>query len=518
MNSNRFRAFIACAAFAVSGMGIASAETSATPAPASTTVPASPSALKGPAPHNPLSYSGYVRGYYFTRLNNPQLTTKNALNQASYSTGFNFHGAYELTKNFTIGGTYLYATPFTNYCDTAAEYAKGKPCVKSNSGAPIQGTNADNTLAAFTMSTLYEAYLQYKDASLYGKIGNQVVNFAWAPNSDSRLKPAAYQGADVAYAIDKNWQVEAAYMNKFESRASSDFLNSTLLTATNIADAPGAGSNLHIKPFSSIETPGFYYMNLGYKSGPLTVNAGDYAFLNIANAVWATGQYNLTGAWKPFIAAQLGNETNTGSSVIGKINSQVFGVQGGITPWNNVTFTVGYDYLPEKSDTMTLPAGVTCSSTGSIGGSAVFPYFLPSGGTPQCHNNKNGTTTVYYGGWASPYSDSYATDPFFTTTISQGMADRRSAGQSVKLGMTAYMFNKRIRFIAARAFYQYGNATAGVAPTQETNLDGTYYFNPVGKGAYHGLSFRYRYAERTQSFFTNNPDFKYNRAQMEYDF
>jgi hypothetical protein len=523
MHINQFRALIAGAAFALSGMGIASAETSATPAPIHSSTPIAqatpaPASLKGPSQPNPLSYSGFVRGYYFTRLNNPQLTSKNALNQASYSTAFDLHGTYAISKNWTLGATYLYATPFTNNCDTSAQYAKGAPCVKPNKQALIQGTNADNTLAAFNMSTLYEAYLQYKDNSFYGKIGNQLINLPWAPTSDSRLKPAAFLGADFVAAIDKNWTIEGSYMNKFESRASSDFLSSTLLTATNIPDAPGAGSNLHIAPFSSIYTPGFYYANAGYKQGAFLLNVGDYAFVNIANAIWANGQYNLPGAYKPFIAAQFGNETNTGSSVIGKINSQVFGIQGGITPWNNITFTVGYNYIPEKSDTVTLPANVTCSATGSIGGSAVFPYFLPSGGTPQCHNNGNGTATVYYGGWASPYTDSYATDPFYTTSISQGMADRRSPGQGVKVAMTTYLFQKRIRLIASRAYYSYGNATAGVAPTQENNLDGTYYFNPLGKGAYHGLSFRYRYAERTQNFFTTNPDFKYNRAQMEYDF
>jgi hypothetical protein len=81
-----------------------------------------------------------------------------------------------------------------------------------------------------------------------------------------------------------------------------------------------------------------------------------------------------------------------------------------------------------------------------------------------------------------------------------------------------YLDNKRVRFIASRAYYDYGNTTGGVAPTQETDLDGTYFFNPIGKGPYHGLSVRYRYAERTQNFFTTNPDFKYNRAQLEYDF
>jgi hypothetical protein len=258
--------------------------------------------------------------------------------------------------------------------------------------------------------------------------------------------------------------------------------------------------------------------HLGFNGGALTGNAYYYQFIDIVNAFWGDAKYTWKGYGKPFIALQGGTETNQGRSVIGKIDSQIVGIQGGYSPWNNVDFTVGYDYIPRKTDTLTLPAGATCTPTGTIGGTTPFLYFLPSGGTPQCHNNLNGTTDIYYGGWASPYTDSYATDILYTTSISQGMIDRRSPGQSVKVAATIYMYNKRIRFIASRAYYDYGNATGGVAPTQETDLDGTYYFNPVGKGTYHGLSFRYRYAERTQNFFTANPDFKYNRAQLEYDF
>ncbi len=515
MQRNLIRAFFVGAAFVLSTGANAPAETMATPVIVAQTTPA-PTPKATPTPE-PITYSGFIRSYYFTRLNNPQYTTKNPLNQATWNSAVSLHAQYNFAASWSIGGTYLYADPLNGTCNTPASHLAGPPCVKKNTGSLLQGTNPDDTLPGFRLSTLYEAYLQYKDPSFYAKIGDQVLTLPWAPSSDTRLKPAAYQGGDLTYAFDKNWSIEAAYMDKWESRVDSNFLNSTLLTATNIADTPGAGSNLHIAPFSAITTPGFYYGGLNYTKGPIVSSLTDYTYVNIANALWFTGAYNFPGANKPILAVQIGNQTNTGSSVIGKINSQVFGVQGTISPWSNVTFSVGYDYVPMKTDTITLPAGVTCPIT-TIGGTAVFPYFLPSGGTPQCHNNTNGTTTVYYGGWASPYTDSYATDPLFTTSISQGMADRRSPGQSVKVAATAYAYQKRIRFIASRAYYDYGNATGGVAPTQETDIDGTFFFNKVGKGPYKGLSFRYRYAERTQNFFTTNPDFKYNRAQLEYDF
>lgn len=500
------RAALACAALSI----CTAAAVSAQPTPA-------PSAAPTAAP-NPVTYSGYIRSFYFTRLNNPQLTTKNPLNQATWNTSISLHGGYDFGHGFSAGATYLYADPLSGACATAASHAAGAPCVKPNTGASIQGTNPDDTVPGFRMSTLYEAYLQYKDPAFFARIGDQVINTPWANASDSRLKPVAFRGGDASFKLNSAWTLEGMYMSRFEDRVDSDFLNSTLLTATKIADAPGAGSNLHVPAYGAITTSGFAYGRAGYAAGPLTANLHYYDFMDIANAVWFDAKYQAKAYGKPFVAFQGGTEQNSGRAVIGKINSQVFGAQVGYSPWNNVDLAVSYNYIPQKSDTLTLPAGVTCSSTGSIGGSAVFPYFLPAGGTPQCHTNGDGTTTVYYGGWASPYTDSYATDQLFTTSISQGMVDRRSAGQGVKVSATAYTFKKRIKFVASRAWYQYGNATGGVAPTQESNLDGTFYFNPVGKGAYHGLSFRYRYAERTQNFFTNNPDFKYNRAQLEYDF
>jgi hypothetical protein len=507
------RVLFAGAAFALSGMGPASAETSATP----TLIAQASPAPKATATPNPFSYGGYIRSFYFTRLNNPQLTTKNPLNQASWNTGLSLHAAYNFGGGFTVGGAYLYADPLNGNCSTAASHAAGLPCIKPNTGAIIQGTNPDDTLPGFQLSTFYEAYLQYKNPELYVRLGNQVINTPWANASDSRLKPEAFQGGDLTYKFNKEWTGEAMFMSRFEDRVSSEFLDSTLLTATKIADAPGAGSNLHLANYSAIATSGFGYGRLGYTSGPLAANLHYYDFVDIANALWLDGKYTWKAYGKPFFAVQAGTEQNSGKAVIGKIDSQIFGMQAGYSPYSTVDLTVGFNYIPEKSDTLTLPAGVTCTGT-SIGGPAVFSYFLPSGGTPQCHNNANGTATVYYGGWASPYTDSYATDQLFTTSISQGMIDRRSTGNAVKVSATAYTFQKRVKFIASDAWYWYGNGTAGVAPTSEFDLDGTFYFNAVGKGPYHGFSLRHRYAERTQPLFTTNPDFKYNRTQLEYDF
>ncbi len=386
---------------------------------------------------------------------------------------------------------------------------------------PVGGTNPDDTLPGFTLSTLYEAYLQYKDPTLYAKIGNQVITTPWANASDSRIKPQAFQGADVAYKFTPHWTGELAYMTRFEDRSSSNFSNTTLLTETTLPSTNygGAAANIIPTPFTSITTSGFGYGRIGYSAADLSGNLHYYAFENIANAFWGDIKYAWKGSIKPYVALQGGSETNSGSAVIGKIDSQVFGVQGGISPWNNVELAISYDYIPQKSDTIVLPAGTKCGANHEISG--LLPYFLPAGGTANCVPSAGATTTVYYGGWASPYTDSTATDPLFTTSISQGMVDRRSPGSSGKISGTFYTLQKRLRFIASRAWYAYGNGTSGVSPTQETNFNVTYFFNNVGKGPYRGFSLRHRYAERTQGYtsvYGGLPDFKYNRTQLEYDF
>lgn len=509
----------ACSVFCA--VGTASAATQATPAP----TPAAPAPAAAKKAANPFTYSGYLRAYYFTRMNSPSATGK--LNQATYNNALSLHGAYKFNNSgFSLGATYLYANPF-NGCGSPASHlgkaSAANPCgLKSPMAFGVQPTNFDDTLPGFELNTLYEAYLQYNDPHLFVRAGDQVINTPWANSSDSRLKPVAFQGGDLVYRFNRNWSAEAMYMDRFEDRVDSAFTNTTLLTGEP-ADAGGLKSTTIIAPTDSITTSGFAYGRLGYTSGRFVSNLHLYAFANIANALWFDGHLGFAdSALKPFVAVQAGDEQSTGSAVLGAISSQVFGLQAGITPLHNLDLTIGYDNIPQKTATVTLPAGASCGANDEISAkTASVAYFLPTAGTTNCVNNANGTATLYYGGWASPYTDSYATDPLFTTSISQGMVDRRSPGQALKISAAFTTQNKRFHLIASQAFYGYGNSTSGVSPTQETDIDGQYFFSPVGKGPYHGLSLRERWANRVQEFtnlYGSIPNFVYNRIQLEYDF
>jgi hypothetical protein len=531
----RFSVAVALTAFIVT----AAAAAAQTPPPSDeeATEEARTEAIPTPSP-KAVAIRGYVRSFYFTRQNasnNPGARfdftpgakyNSNAVNQANWNTGVSLHGDYSFPGGqWSIGGTYFYANPIDGPCVVPANHAKGQVCVTQ---IP-PNSNADDTLPGFTLSTFDEAYLAYDAYGFAGTLGNQLFHSPWANPSDSRLKPAAFSGGDLSYSALPHWTFEAADMLAFENRTSSDFSRQTLLTGYP-AGAKGLPDNINFPGGQGVKTNGFAFGKAGYgnAASDLTASGYFYAIGDLVNVWWFDGKYTFKDVrWAPYIALQGGFETNSGRSYLGKIESEDFGVQIGADLTKNLRISAGYDAIPWRRDTIYLPHNVTCSNTNYqiAAKGATLAYFLPLD-AGQCFNNSNGTTQIYYGGWASPYTDNYSTDPFFTTSVTQGMADRRAPGTSWKVALTFTTSNRRLVFMATDAWYDYGNALVP-QKTSIWTLDGRYYLNRVGKAPYRGLFLRYRYAERMQSntyfpigstYLGGSPLFKYNRAQLEYDF
>jgi hypothetical protein len=527
---------LAAATFAA-GSGSASAQSSPTPAPTAT----------------PLTVSGFFRSYYFTRQNasnNPGARfnftpgakyVSNGVNQASLNDAIDLHADYRFpASGWYVGGTYLYANPLNGPCASAANHANDAAYPSPGCKAQIPpNQNPDDSLPGFALSTLYEAYLAYARGNVSAKIGDQVFTSPWAGPMDTRMKPAAFQGADVSYAPPSGLTLEGADMIQYQPRTSSAFTSSTLLTSYPAGNL-GIPSNINWPGGGSITTPGFIYGKAGYASPDGTFSA-DLHFWGVSDIVdmsWADARYSFARLWlQPYVALQAGWENNAGTSYIGKIDSSLFGFQVGANVATQIVLSAGYDEIPWRYDTIALPANVTCSNTSYqiTAKGATLPYFLPLN-AGQCLDRPGGTTTIAYGGWASPYADS--SNPLFTGSISQGMGNRRAPGQSWRIAATYTSGNGRLVFLAADAWYDYSNLIAAQR-TAEWNLDGTYRFMRVpASGPYHGLQLRYRYAERT---FTDTycgaaatncapgtpvgtavlgglPIFKYNRFMLEYDF
>ncbi|MGA8574139.1 MAG: copper amine oxidase N-terminal domain-containing protein [Candidatus Cybelea sp.] len=525
----------------------------ATPPPTEAPLPPAPAQTVAPTPPlatpNPLTLGGSFRSYYFTRQNasnNPGTQfnfspgakyNSNGVNQATWNSAIALHAQYAFPNGWYVGGTYLYANPMDGPCVVPANHIKGAVCVSQTP----PNTNSDDTLPGFTLSTFYQAYGGYKAHGFDGQFGNVLFNTPWANPADSRLKPAAFQGAYLSYTTGSKWTFEGADMFAFENRTSSSFTQQTLLTSFP-AGNNGMASNIFVPGGQGINTTGFTMGKVGYGDASAPGFSADgyfYGVSDLVNMWWFDGSYMFDNPWKPWIALQGGADQNAGQSYIGKVNSQVFGAQLGFNFTRNWQFTAGYDHIPWKTDTVFLPKNVTCSNSNyqvSAKG-ATLAYLLPLNAA-QCFTNPNGTTQVYYGGWASPYTDNYDSDPLFTTSVTQGQVDRRAPGSSWKTGLQFTSTNNRWVFIATDAWYNYGNALA----PENTNiwtLDGRYRFSHyAGKGPYKGLMLRYRYIQRSLSNtfcgasdtmcppdsalgsteFGGLPLFKYNRAQLEYDF
>ncbi len=447
------------------------------PAPAATTTPHP----AGPIPGLPgLTLNGVLRAYDFARENRIQNTAN------PNRTAFNFSGSLHLdyalpNTPLHLGTTYFGAYPFG-----------------ANGLRPQRNPQIDNTLPGFAMSTFDEAYLRYKDAHTSVTAGDQVVNTPWTPSSDTRLKPVAFQGLDASYSFGPYVALGVSRMIRFEGRTSSAFDRNTLLTS----QAAGQPS---YKPY---DTSGFLLADLMVKPNKyVTASLDNYSFYDISNLFYGEvrGSLSPDSPYNPSVAFQYVNERSEGRRLIGTIVNDTYGAQAGANLNRNVLFQVGFDTAPVRYDTV-----VARSATAAGKG-----FFLPAGGTTTTAALGGGAYRIAYGGIASPYSDNYATDPLFTTSISQGMADRHSPGTSYKAGLTFTPDNKRVRAILSEAYYDYGNEL-GSNRTYETNVDVTYYFSRVTKGPYKGLSFRERLADRQQP--TIPYDFKYIRTQLEYDF
>ena len=450
------------------------------PRPSASAGPKAAAARPTPSPLGPFTYSGNLRAFYFVRQNSAQ--DAGNPNRTAFLPGGTLQLGYNLGKTpFSIGTAYT-----------------GAYAGDINGPNPQFNGKLDNTLPAFPLSTFDEAYVQYKNAGVTADVGDFFWNFAWMPLSDTRIKPVAYQGGDISFKVAKPITIGISRIIRFESRTSSNFQPDTLLTAP----IPGQPA-----PIVNRRTAGALHTYLLATTKRFTARAENYQFYDLATLYYADGKYSLApkSTLNPFIALQYVNEQNAGRSLLGLVNNNTFGFQVGVSASKELAFTFGYDEAPTHYRDVV-------ARTAAVGATGLF---LPAGGTSATALLRPGVYRSAFGGIASPYSDGYATDPLFTTSISQGMVDRRSAGQAFKVAAVFVSPNKRFKGIASEAYYQYDNFL-GQNRTFEDDVDLQYFFNNVGPGLYKGLSIRQRYANREQP--TLPYDFKYSRTQLEYDF
>ena len=427
------------------------------------------------------------------------------------------HADYRFRNTpFSASASYLFAMP-ANGCTSPVSHLS-PPCGKLK--AP--DLNPDDSLPGFEINALYEAYVQYKDPRLTVKLGDQVFNTLWTSSSDTRIKPTAFQGIDAVYAVSPVWSLELADMIRFQGRVNSTFEKNTLLTSFPAGTA-GMPANTFFPGGNGVSTAGLQYAKLGFTgTRGLVSSLYYYHFADIANLAWIEAKYtNLRQKTKPFLAFHGGYERDTGAAVVGKIFSTPAGVQAGASVTRNIGITLAYEHIPTRSDTIRLPAGDSCNAKQqlTVKKGTSFAYLLPVN-APQCVANADGTTTIDYGGFASPYTDGYGTDPLWLTSLTQSPIDRHTAVTGPKIQATWTSNDKRLIVYVTQSYLDYGNGLRSQL-LSEVNADAQFYASKLRPGLYKGLLLRYRYGSRQVTnvvTYGGLPLFKYNRAQMEYDF
>lgn len=325
--------------------------------------------------------------------------------------------------------------------------------------ASYQYTTVNGFSSQRSLWNVLETYADYTNRETQVRIGNQMFVSPWAYSHLALgMAPSAYQGIS-ASSLRDGWHFETALMDRFNQPGGTAFTQTTLLTNL----SPGA------------RTGGFLYAHAGYSApnGGLRGDAYGYRIAGLGNLLWLAATTPLSNkTWHPLLDAQLGFQDSFPGAYSGKIRSEVTGAQFSVTPTPSVKAYVGFDFIPWHAETRVLPTGTTCDSTGPYptftlsAPAARDLYFVPTGAAQCQTRGKN--TTIYFGGFAAPFSDGYAWDPLFTTGAAEGQPDRHSPGSSDIVGLTFFDRYGHFRIDTNLDSFNYSNA---IAPEKTTEFD-----------------------------------------------
>ena len=383
------------------------------------------------------TFKGQIRMYEFHRFNNGNLDNPSV--RGAFATSARIFAQTQSLYGFSAG-LGVYST--------------------TNLGLSPEPARRDGSLMGngYSFATPAEAFVEYKQDMFQARVGNQLLHTPWVWGSDSRVIPAAFQGVSASLVPLEGLNIHAAYIDRWKNRTASDF----------------SKMNLYGVDPSSFSYGGVDY-STKFDQSDLKLAGWFYHFTDIANLTYlqANYRYHTGGRFDPLAAIQFAHESDTGASMLGKVQARVWGVEVGVAAGPG-TYTLAYNAIPSR------------------------------------------TGAFQDGNIVTPYTHTYATDPLFTTSMTQGLADQTTSGHATKLKGVYWLGEDRDwRFIASYARY---NQHVFTKPFQtgnpyEVDLDATYFFR---SGALKGLSIRNRLG--IFSYSGEQATFVYNRLQFQYDF
>ncbi|MDE2598731.1 MAG: OprD family outer membrane porin [Rhodocyclaceae bacterium] len=381
--------------------------------------------------------SGYVRAYEFSNRN--------------------FYNSPVDNDTFVLGGKLKAESGEVNHFSVAAAfYTAHTPQSTSDTSM-----NYDPTLGT-DIDTLGEAYLNYRNEGFNLRAGRQVIETPFANSADYRMVPALYQGVTADYNPTKSYGFTAGRITHYKSWTSSSFG-----MTNNETDGPFKKPGL-----DGLTSSGFWYAGAhaltDVRGAQLTSQLWYYNFINVANLIFLDEKlaFPVSEDFKPFVGFQYAHQKETGSAILGAVDSTPYGFKFG-ADFGQSNVTAAVVHIP--------------SHQGAF-------------------NN---------GGMASPYTDGYGSASLFTANMlfpTEGLG----SGDAYQLS-GSHTFNESW---STWASYNRFNQTADGSPAEtidEYVLSVTY--TPA---AVKGLQITNMLGYATMENNSNN--FLQNRLMLQYNF
>ncbi|UPG94229.1 OprD family outer membrane porin [Luteibacter aegosomatissinici] len=344
--------------------------------------------------------SGEVRLYRFDRnYDNPSSKDQFANSLAGLLT----------VKSGKVGGFSLVATGFSAHSFGTQSNDAGR--VDTSLMGP------GNVIDGIT-----QAYAEYTNPWVTVRGGDQYLNTPWMGQSDSRIIPASYQGAMADFKPAKGWDIYAIRTLRWKSRTSESYNDDNVYYPSTYHGDSMYGNNGSL-PASARSQGGTTAIGSTYAGGGLAAQAWYYDFEHFGRLGYADGMYTIpTGTMlKPFVGAQLVRETSGSDNVIVDTQTKITGLAGERVDAKAWGVDAGVGVGKAKFD---ISYNKLASDTNAAGAGAII----------------------------SPYTNSYATDPLYTTSMLRGLVEL-GAGHAWKARAQYNFLHDDLQLIASYAHY-----------------------------------------------------------------
>lgn len=317
------------------------------------------------------------------------------------------------------------------------------------------GTNDDdpakvNTRLGSDLEVLGEAYINLAGGKSSFTLGRQKINAPLANPGDAFIIPFTFEAMSLTNTSIPKVKLQLDYINEIKNRNSEQFVD-VGLWSTNRYGVASEG------------TAGTINAGAIYSADPITMELWLTRFSELFDTVYLQGNYKFSGSEtiKPFIGVQFVQQTESGDSLLGKVDSTLLGVQGGATI-GKASLILGYNTVSEQDDAFR-------------GGAFLAPY-------------------------------SFSTSPIFTNNMLESV-ENIDSGDATKLTFN-YNFSSALTLKVSHALFDFNSA----ADRDATDFDITYSFSEYWKG----LSLRWRVEVVTSD--TETIEQTNHRLQLQFAF